>query len=425
MSTTSLAVPPQPSPSPASAQHSLSPSASTRNTTPDPSIDQERSSSDTQTIFTIYSMYGDDNPDLRAMWSASEGTNTILDGKDPRVSDLSDSPLSSRCSVSDIAQDDIISDMQPRGQFLALSNGFLASNGTRRLQTKNAIDPGTSTHLPSTTTTISTLPTLKQSRDLRSTDPSRSRPPSNHILSNRSREPSPAQNGNLRSSASVELVTNLPRINVVSTSHSSPIRSPTASSDTSLLKPSKNPPQRPKPKHTFTSPMSSLSSKTSLVPFEGEDPDAFHVRNTYAQLEECGVKGDGYEEGVERTRARIGDSTTSQIDAERALGDGTEKTQALSAKELEVLAGVDRRVFHYLHDHGCFNFLTVTGSSTPHLMTVWFSCPQLPYSNRLLGPGLVLQALLRLQSLFHPFHQLIVHPKSRFALQNGVGCCGL
>lgn len=88
-----------------------------------------------------------------------------------------------------------------------------------------------------------------------------------------------------------------------------------------------------------------LQSKTSLVPSEGEDMDAFHVRNTYAQLDMSGVKGDGYEEGVERTRARIGASRASQLCAEAALGDGTEKSKELDEQEIQTLANVDRCVY--------------------------------------------------------------------------------
>lgn len=92
-------------------------------------------------------------------------------------------------------------------------------------------------------------------------------------------------------------------------------------------------------------PLSSPSSNVSLVPSEGEDVDAFHVRNTYAQLEASGVKGDGYEEGIERTRARIGTSRSSQMQADAALGDGKEKTRDLDEKEIQVLKSVDRCVF--------------------------------------------------------------------------------
>ena len=77
-------------------------------------------------------------------------------------------------------------------------------------------------------------------------------------------------------------------------------------------------------------------SKTSLVPSEGEDMDAFHVRNTYAQLEISGVKGDGYEDGIERTRARLHMSQANQ------LVDGNEKKGDLDPRELQTLASVDR-----------------------------------------------------------------------------------
>jgi len=84
------------------------------------------------------------------------------------------------------------------------------------------------------------------------------------------------------------------------------------------------------------------SSKVSLVPSEGEDIDGFHVRNTYAQLEASGVKGDGYEEGIERTRAKIGKSRQSQLQADAALGDGMEKKRDLNVEEIQVLQSVDR-----------------------------------------------------------------------------------
>ncbi|KAJ7431748.1 rab-GTPase-TBC domain-containing protein, partial [Mycena galericulata] len=83
----------------------------------------------------------------------------------------------------------------------------------------------------------------------------------------------------------------------------------------------------------------------------GEDLDGFHVRNTYAQLEMSGVKGDGYEEGVERTRARIGASRASQLFAENAVGDGTEKSQALNPKEIQTLIAVDRYGFFSTPSH--------------------------------------------------------------------------
>lgn len=78
------------------------------------------------------------------------------------------------------------------------------------------------------------------------------------------------------------------------------------------------------------------------MPSEGEDFDAFHVRNTYAELEVTGVKGDGYEEGVERTRARASGSRASALREEAALDDGSEKRRELSPKEIQTLASLDR-----------------------------------------------------------------------------------
>ncbi|ESK97713.1 gtpase activating protein [Moniliophthora roreri MCA 2997] len=97
--------------------------------------------------------------------------------------------------------------------------------------------------------------------------------------------------------------------------------------------------------------MSSPESKTSLVPSEGEDMDAFHVRSTYAQLDVSGVKGDGYEDGVERTRARVGGSRASQLNALAAIGDGTEKKGDLDERELAALASVDRYGFFSTPSH--------------------------------------------------------------------------
>lgn len=78
------------------------------------------------------------------------------------------------------------------------------------------------------------------------------------------------------------------------------------------------------------------------MPSEGEDPDAFHVRSTYAQLNACGVKRDGVDEGVERTRARVGGSRASELKAEEALADDTEKTRDLTKEEVQLLSSLDR-----------------------------------------------------------------------------------
>ncbi|TCD71168.1 hypothetical protein EIP91_012116 [Steccherinum ochraceum] len=95
----------------------------------------------------------------------------------------------------------------------------------------------------------------------------------------------------------------------------------------------------------------SPDSKRSLTPSEGEDPDSFHVRNTYAMLDSYGVKGDGHEEGVERTRARVGPSRASELKATAALADESEKTRDLTPKEIELLGSLDRYGFFVIPSH--------------------------------------------------------------------------
>ena len=70
--------------------------------------------------------------------------------------------------------------------------------------------------------------------------------------------------------------------------------------------------------------------------------DGFHVRNTYAQLDATGVRGDGFEEGVERTRAKVGENAQSKLKAQNAVADGTEKLRDLTDEEVRALASVDR-----------------------------------------------------------------------------------
>ena len=83
-------------------------------------------------------------------------------------------------------------------------------------------------------------------------------------------------------------------------------------------------------------------SQVLVTPHEGEDVDAFHVRRTYAELEIVGVKEDGYAEGVERTRARVGSTRESGLRALEALGDIAEKKRDLTPREIEILASLDR-----------------------------------------------------------------------------------
>ena len=54
------------------------------------------------------------------------------------------------------------------------------------------------------------------------------------------------------------------------------------------------------------------------------------------------MKGDGIEEGVERTRARVGGSRESELKAASAIGDEYEKRRELNPQELQMLASLDR-----------------------------------------------------------------------------------
>lgn len=95
----------------------------------------------------------------------------------------------------------------------------------------------------------------------------------------------------------------------------------------------------PQPGPSTSSPNPSFITERS----EGEDPDSFHIRSTYAQLDAEGVLGDGYEEGVELTRAKQGGTTylTSQPHDRR-------RENELNPKEIAVLASVDRFVITVL-----------------------------------------------------------------------------
>ena len=95
---------------------------------------------------------------------------------------------------------------------------------------------------------------------------------------------------------------------------------------------------------TSTSPrlLTKKRSDLSITPSAGEDPDSFHVRSTYAQLDVLGVKGDGIDEGVERTRARVGGSRESELQAMNAIGDEAEKRRDLSPQEVQMLSSLDR-----------------------------------------------------------------------------------
>ncbi|EIN14375.1 RabGAP/TBC [Punctularia strigosozonata HHB-11173 SS5] len=64
-----------------------------------------------------------------------------------------------------------------------------------------------------------------------------------------------------------------------------------------------------------------------------------------------GVKGDGLDEGIERTRARIGRNRASELRAEAAIDDGSEKKRDLTEQELALLSSLDRYGFFITPSH--------------------------------------------------------------------------
>lgn len=140
-------------------------------------------------------------------------------------------------------------------------------------------------------------------------------------------------------------------------------------SDHALVTTPPLPTSRPQSQTTATSTSTRLLSRKqsdlSITPSAGEDPDSFHVRSTYAQLDVLGVKGDGIEEGVERTRARIGSSRDSELKAANAIGNEYEKRRDLNPQELRVLASLDRYGFFYAPSHDRLVLLPTTALLKP------------------------------------------------------------
>ncbi|KAK4688988.1 hypothetical protein P7C73_g1125, partial [Tremellales sp. Uapishka_1] len=96
----------------------------------------------------------------------------------------------------------------------------------------------------------------------------------------------------------------------------------------------------PKPP-TTTGNSSASTSQISIAAssqYPGEEADAFHVRSTYARLEVEGVFGDGWDEGVERTRER------AQVGNRKTLMPPC-RTGDVGEKEREFLANLDRYGF--------------------------------------------------------------------------------
>lgn len=297
------------------------------------SVDRERSSAETA-IFTIYSMYGDDEATTTS-WTAS---STFEDPSKDLDLSLGDSftyrnffdQTNSYVSNTDTTYIDLSADLNPPAKLSnphdrprsSTSNGYshpLSSHTSSSSRGRDTLEP------PPRSKRVSPNPNRPQSA-LTScssfTDQEAVSPRASHPTPPHSRPPSLLRRADSPIQGST-LVPTLPR--------------PTPSF---IPPPTQTPSSSPTTRQL--SKLSAPSSKTSLVPSEGEDLDAFHVRSTYAHLNATGVKGDGYEDGVERTRARVRASRASELRAEAALAGPSEKIRNLEPEEVNVLSSLDR-----------------------------------------------------------------------------------
>lgn len=308
------------------------------------STSEQRASSET-TIFSIYSMYGDD----QTRWSAATVTSdqksnvqpnlTLMDNRYSQSNGYPSSQLAYyETDLPNITHENDLGmklGIPFNSRILGPRPLTHAPQPSLQLSIPEADHRPMTSHSYQTTSTSSVVIAPSASLSSNRTPPSK----------NSSRS-SPVFYGDLGPPEYGPPDQELPPLPPSQSSSIHPSPSPSPFPIPRHLSPALRPPASPKSlplKHPISS-SGSPGSISSLVPSEGEDMDAFHVRNTYAQLETTGVKGDGYEEGVERTRARLGASRSSQLDAEAAIGDGTEKSRELHPKEIETLRTVDRWV---------------------------------------------------------------------------------
>jgi hypothetical protein len=297
-----------------------------------------RSSAET-TIFTIYSMYGND--EQRASWSASHFENNLdLSLGDSFTYNNSFFNHSSPYPLNkDSPYPDLSTDSQPRSRL---------PNPHERAHPPSLSDA--SAHLEYVRTSSRYSPSLVPRDTL---EP----PPRYPRVSSGQNRPTSTVTSCTSQADSEPISPSLQLISLPTPPHSrppsslrrsdSPLPDSTLPSQPLKQSSSLSPPQSTQtssssPATRHQSKLSPPSSKTSLVPSEGEDLDSFHVRSTYAQLDATGVKGDGYEDGVERTRARQCVSRASQLRANAALGSPVEKSRDLLVEEVNVLTSLDR-----------------------------------------------------------------------------------
>lgn len=324
--------------------------STTASSSPDLSqLEPERGSSET-TIFTIYSMYGDEG--IKPIGDAGNAVSAkavvaavVPTGRKRNSYGNSSSPQSSRSTHSDIGGNESSSESPASSRYISVgempARSSVVTNGSVHLSYLDDRPPSayaSSSGIRGTVRLSSDTLRSSKVKDLPS------RPNSTALRT------SSYTTDTVREMHPRQLTPTYSR----PTSTVPPSVSFNADSSIPSFRPLRTPPPRMRtpellspPKISLASPprlpsINSPASKVSLVPSDGEDGDAFHVRNTYAELEMTGVKGDGYEDGVERTRARASGSRASELREAAALDDGTEKTRELSPKEIQTLASLDR-----------------------------------------------------------------------------------
>ena len=284
-------------------------------TTPEltpPATDHERSSTETS-IFSIYSMYGEEE----GHWTLPVST---VDRQSAHP--LVDQPerrryiRASKLTLEDSGYSETIYDPRSSKDLLQMESSR-QSNGTALLAYADD-DPRTSYYSTN-----------------HKSSPSRSHSQRNSTVLSPSPLPAPigveppSRTNSTGSSSDQVFLSPQTR-----PSSSKPVSRVSSLRASALLSP-------PSLRESILPPPSHLSQSV-VTPHEGEDEDAFHVRRTYAELEVFGVKEDGYGEGIERTRARLGSNRESGIRALEALGDMADKKRDLTPQEVEILASLDR-----------------------------------------------------------------------------------
>lgn len=290
-------------------QSTISPSPLTTPELTPLATEHERCSTET-TIFSIYSMYAEET-----CW-----TNSASTADRPGSQTQSDQPgklpylRASKLTLEDSGYSETAYDPRFSKELLQMNPGR-QSNGTALLAYTDD-DPRTSYYSTNQKTSPSRPQSQRNSTRLPSAQfPTEAEPPSR-------------TNSTSSSSDQVFLSPQTGPSTSKPVSRVSSLRASVVLSPPSLVEP----PLPPSP-HL---------SQVPITPQEGEDEDAFHVRRTYAELEVFGVKEDGYADGIERTRARVGSNRESELRALEALGDMADKKRDLTPQEVGILASLDR-----------------------------------------------------------------------------------